>query len=152
MSESTTLESMTAVPYTYDHVPRLRELLPQDGGRPGVKYAQVCSANAKAAQDDGWGPITDAKMFTISGPKGQCDMLLACQGKPIQGASAQEGARTMVLDHDIYRLTGLWLGIMPDELQEEFKTDGTVEDSADTSVTKPGTSLEDTIAAISAKD
>lgn len=152
MSESTTLESLANVPYTYDHVPRLRELLPQDAGRPGVKYAQVCSSNAKSAQDDGWGPVAGAKLFTINGPKGHCDMLLACQGNPIQGASSQEGARMMVLDHDIYRLTGLWLGALPDELQEEFDTDGKVEDSADTSVTEPSTSLEDKIAGIKAKD
>ena len=151
MSEAQTLvESVDSAPYVYDHVPRLRELLPKDAGRPGVKYAQVCSANAKAAQDAGWGPIAGAKMFTIHGPKGHCDMLLACQGKPIQGASSQEGARTMVLDHDIYRLTGLWLGIMPDELQEEFDTDGKVKDEEEVTQTSP--SLADTIASIQAKD
>lgn len=118
-----TLENLASSPYTYDHVPTLKELLPTTGGLPGVKYIQLCTTNAKAGQDGGWGPVENAKIFTITGPKGSSDILLACKGTPIRGASTQEGARTMSLDEDIYKLTGLWLGLYPESLQQEFNID-----------------------------
>ena len=119
-SPGLTLESLSSAPYSYDHVPSLRELLPQTAGIPGIEYIQVCASNAKVAQDTGWGPVHGAKLFTITGPKGHADMLLACKGKPVQGASTQDGARRMFLDDDIYRLTGLWRGYLPKNLMAEF--------------------------------
>ncbi len=119
-AEMPTLENLASSPYTYDHVPTLKELLPTTKGLPGVKYIQLCTTNAKAGQDGGWGPVENAKIFTITGPKGSSDILLACKGNPIRGASTQEGARVMNLDEDIYRLTGLWLGLYPENLQQEF--------------------------------
>jgi len=118
-----TPELTTTGPYTYNHVPKLKELFRTNGGLPGVRYAQVCTSNAKAAQDDGWGPVENAKLFSIAGPKGTADIILACKGTPTRSGSAHDGARTMFLDHDIYRLTGLWLGELPDELQAEFSVD-----------------------------
>ncbi len=107
-------------PYTFDHVPSLKELLPKTAGVPGVKYMQVCSINAKPAQDEGWGPVEGAKMFTIEGPGGYSHMALACKGTPVPGASDKDGARIMNLDRDIYRLTKIWLGKLPKELCKEF--------------------------------
>ncbi len=121
MSTESSIDSLSVSPYNYDHVPTLKELLPTTSGIPGVEYVQVCQANAKPAQDDGWGGVEGTKLYTINGPKGSSDMILACKGEPIQGASTQEGARKMFLDPDIYRLTGKWLGYLPIELQEEFK-------------------------------
>ena len=115
---------LTAIaPFTFDHVPTLKELLPLNIGVPGVVYNQICNPNAKAAQDEGWGTVVGAKLFTITGPKGSVDMVLACKGTPIKSASSHEGARKMFLDDDIYRLTGCWLGYLPENLQEEFKVD-----------------------------
>lgn len=162
-----TLENIAAAPYTYDHVPTLKELLPTTGGLPGVKYIQVCIFNAKVAQDDNWGPVENAKLFTITGPKGSSNILLACKGTPVRGASTQEGAREMSLDEDIYKLTGLWLGLYPESLQQEFGVDehgDSVNGGGQTSVavstspkqsnivmpsTKPAASLADAMADVS---
>ena len=111
------------LPYTYDHVPTLKELMPSTAGLPGVKYMQVCTINVKPAEDQGWGPVSDARFYTIIGPKGQSHMMLASQGTPTPGASPGDGARRMYLDDDVYKLTGLWRGYYPKSLQEEFKLD-----------------------------
>ena len=132
--------------YEFTHVPTLRELLPQTAGIPGVKYAQVCAANAKIAQDEGWGPVHGAKLFTINGSKGSSDMLLACTGNPIPGASPHSGARVMVLDHDIYRLTGEWLGELPEELMEDAPVKKPAKKVSDKA------SLEKAIAAVQPKE
>lgn len=111
------------VAYGYDYVPKLGKLLPKTGGVPGVEYIQVCTANAKPAQDQGWGPVHGAFLYTITGPKGSADMLLACRGTPDASRSNDSGACMMNLDDDIYRLTGIWRGLLPVELQEEFNVD-----------------------------
>lgn len=127
----------TLAPYTYDHVPTLKELLPSNGGLPGVEYMQVCDLNGKEAQDQGWGPVRDAKMFTIEGPKGSANIILACKGEPIAGASTQEGARMMYLDENIYGLTGKWLGMLPESLQETFDVNEYGEGKNSAGVTVP---------------
>ena len=107
-------------PYVYDHVPTLRELMPSTAGLPGVIYSLVCLQNAKDAQDAGWGSVEGAKFFSITGPRGTVSMVLACKGTPIRGASPKSGARRLLLDLDIYRMAGVWLGLLPKSLQTEF--------------------------------
>ena len=94
--------------YTYDHVPTLRELMPTNGGLPGVQYGLVCVHNQRHAQDAGWQGVEKAKVFTIASDQGSVDMILACQGTPVRGMSPDMGARKMFVDEDVYRLTGLW--------------------------------------------
>jgi hypothetical protein len=105
--------------YTYDHVPTLRELMPTNAGLPGVTYAIICTANAKVAQDEGWGSVERSKVFTITGPKGSADCILACQGTPIRSLDTHSGARRVLLDDDIYHLTGLWQGQLPEHLTSD---------------------------------
>ena len=97
----------TDAPYVFDHIPTLHDLLPKTAGIPGVEYAQICTTNAKYAQDEGWGAVEGAKFYSIEGPKGTASMVLACKGTPIRGASPSDGARRCYLDEDIAALTGL---------------------------------------------
>lgn len=121
------MESLASLqPYVYDHVPTLRELLPTNGGVPGIEYIQVVTDNARPAQDAGWLLVDGAKIFSIQNPNDpdlKVDVILACKGQPVRGASPHEGARVMNLDHDIYRRTKMWLGKFPEDLQQEFKLD-----------------------------
>lgn len=86
-------------------------------------YGIVAIPNQKAAQDAGWGGVDDQKIFTLEGPRGTADAALVCQGSPIRGLDPQGGARKLYLDMDLYRLTGLWTGLLPTPLQEEFTID-----------------------------
>lgn len=106
-----------------DHIPTLRELMPKTAGLPGVKYGIVALVNQKAAQDSGWDGVADQRIFTIEGPKGSTDAALICNGEPAEGMSPDSGARRLYLDQDLYRLTGLWQGLMPKNLREEFEVD-----------------------------
>lgn len=113
------------IPFSYDHVPTLEELLPATGGIPGVTYAQVCAKNVHAAQTAEWDSVHGAKAYEIVGPDGRnTAMVLACKGTPVRGMDARSGRRMMFLDQDVFRLTGMWLPphIMgfPPELMEEF--------------------------------
>ncbi len=47
-------------PYVYNHVPDLKQLLPNTAGQPGVEYFQVACANVRRAQDQGWRPTLAA--------------------------------------------------------------------------------------------
>jgi hypothetical protein len=94
----------------YDHVPRLRELLP-NGGWPGVVYAQVCVHNLKAASDRAdrpanLRPIRGATYYSILGPNGEAAMALVGQGKPIPGAAPEAGERLFFTDGEVEKQTG----------------------------------------------
>lgn len=94
-------------PLTFEFVPTLRQLMPSTGGLPGVKYGLLAVHNQKTAQNEGWGATTTSKIFTIKGPKGQVDVVLACKGDPVRGMSPAGGARVFLIDQDIYDVTGL---------------------------------------------
>ena len=109
----------TDAPYVFCFIPTLHDLLPNTAGIPGVEYAQICTANAKYAQDDGWGAVEGAKFYSIEGPKGTASMVLAGKGTPIRGASPSDGARRCYLDEDITALTGLPTGgSAPDDSEQ----------------------------------
>jgi hypothetical protein len=100
-------EPVESRPYTYDHVPMLRELLTHTRGQPGCEYAQVAVQNGRRAQDEGWGPLVGgAAIYTIEGPKGSVDCTLLGRGKPIRGQAYNGGARVCLVDSQIYELTG----------------------------------------------
>lgn len=101
----------------FSYVPELRDLLPKNRGLPGVIYAQVCVHHAKAAQDLGWRMVHGTGYYSIVGPRGRADMVLMCSGKPIRGAAPQAGARRLLADEDILKLTGL--NPNPSQVQEK---------------------------------
>jgi hypothetical protein len=104
-------------PYTYDHIPQLKELLPTTAGVPGVTYLQCCIQNQRKAQDTGWGAISGgSRVYTIQGPKGLADMQLLCKGKPIPGGDIKSGARKCMVDAEVETLTGLWVNGPPEEV------------------------------------
>jgi hypothetical protein len=102
-------------PYTYqNHIPQLKKLMPQNGGRPGVTYLQCCIHNLRKAQDmtekEGgpWGFISGgSKVYTIVGPRGAADMQLMCKGEPIPGGDPKSGVCECFVDGDVEELTGL---------------------------------------------
>lgn len=102
--------------FTYDHIPTLRELMPGNAGLPGVTYGIISVVNQRPAQDEGWGAIVSGKVFTLVGPKGECDVILGCKGSPLRGINPNAGARKLLLDDTIYTMTGLWTGKVPEHL------------------------------------
>ncbi len=122
---------------TYDHVPTLRELMPTNAGLPGVHYGLVAVANQRAAQDEGWGSVTGSRVLSIVGPKGKLDVVLACQGNPVRGLDPNAGARRLYLDDDIYNITGLWLGALPEHLTAEAKPAKSTDTKPSSKSTKP---------------
>ena len=99
---------MESQAFVYNHVPNLKELLPNTGGIPGVQYAQVSTENLRKAQDEGWLKISGAqKLYTIIGPSGKVDCELYAKGKPIPGQGSGSGKRICWVDGVIYSKTGL---------------------------------------------
>jgi hypothetical protein len=96
-------------PFTFTHIPDLRELLPKFRGRPGFEYLQCCVANLRRAQDEGWTEVENTVIYTIEGPKGEASMKLLARGKPIPGATHNAGARLCVCDKSVEGLTGVWI-------------------------------------------
>ena len=94
--------NVTLGPLVYDHIPRLKELLPKQGGLPGFQYAQVSGDRRRRAQDEGWLQVNDSYTYTIIGPKGSIDMDLFCRGKLIPGQPSNSGKRVMVVEHQIW--------------------------------------------------
>lgn len=93
--------------YTYDYIPTLEQLLPSNGGLPGVEYAIVATSNMRKAQDEGWERLAgNQKIFTVTGPQGEVDCELFGRGKPIKGADAQAGRRRCYVDGSVRDRTG----------------------------------------------
>ena len=96
----------------FQHIPRLREILP-NGGWPGITYAQVCVHNLKNAADrsDPPGRLREMKggsiFYTIEGPKGSIEVALVGTGTLIPGASPDAGNRLFYTDGEIGLRTGL---------------------------------------------
>lgn len=88
-------------------IPRLKHLLQQRRGIPGIHYYQVCTHNLRLAQDRGLREVDNTLVYTITGPKGSVDVKLYCFGKPIPGQSHLSGRRRLFVDPDIEKLTGL---------------------------------------------
>jgi len=108
---------------SFDHVPKLRELL-ANGGWPGVVYAQVCVQNLKAASDRlerpaNLRPIRGASYYSIVGPTGEAPMALLGCGKPIPGSAPEGGSRLFFTDGEVGLVTGhtieypIWLTAAP---------------------------------------
>lgn len=95
----------------YDHIPRLRELIP-NGGYPGIVYVQSLVQNMKFAADRRERPahlttIQGTAYYTIQGPLGEAQMALLGSGEPILGASPESGERFFYTDSDVEQVTGL---------------------------------------------
>jgi hypothetical protein len=107
-------------PYTYDHIPQLKELMPTTGGVPGVTYLQCTVENRRIAQDDGFfNDTATTEIYTIVGPNGTADMDLLCRGKPIPGGCTKSGARKCMVDARVEELTGLYVNGPPPEEKSE---------------------------------
>lgn len=115
----------------FDHIPHLRELLP-NGGWPGVTYAQCCVHNVARARDRSERPanlrsIRGTEYFTIQGPRGSASMALVGCGTPIPGASPDAGDRLCFTDGEVEALTGhapkfpIWFRAQPAEPKAKEK-------------------------------
>ena len=82
-------------------------LLGANGGRIGITYYQCPVALQRGAQDAGWGPTQDLKLYTITGPKGSVDCVLLCRGQVLVGSDPLANKRECKIHPDIPRLTGL---------------------------------------------
>ena len=111
----------SATPYTWDHVPRLHELMTKTAGIPGVEYLQCAVANIRQAQDGGWLRTagSEQRVFTIIGPDGSIDCELYSRGEPIPGQGPYSGARKCEIDRLIYEVTGLLSGYEDEEKAEK---------------------------------
>lgn len=102
----------------FDHIPRLRELVP-NGGWPGVIYAQVAVPNLRAANDRtelpaaGLKHVRGTQFYSIRGPRGEISMALTHCGKPIPGAHPEGGERLFFTDASVEEATGLPVGKYP---------------------------------------
>lgn len=94
-------------PYTYDHIPALRELLPTNGGRPGVTYLQVAHEHRPEVERLGYSQIARTKLYHIVGPNGRITCALYGWGEPIPGADPLSGARICEVDAKLEWATGL---------------------------------------------
>lgn len=96
----------------FDHIPRLRELLPQ-GGTPGIVYATVCVHNLQRAALRQEKPANlrelrgGAIYFVIEGPDGRAEAALVGTGRAIPGGQPESGNRLHFTDGEIETLTGL---------------------------------------------
>jgi hypothetical protein len=93
--------------YIFDHVPGLRELLPQYRGLPGFDYMQCCVQNLRRAQDEGWVEVERTVIYTIEGELGRVDMKLLARGQRMPGQPHDSGARLCVCDKAVETLTGV---------------------------------------------
>lgn len=92
--------------FTYDHIPRLRELLPQLHGVPGFYYLQCAVANRRRAEVEGWQEVANTVTYTIRGPDGQIDATLYCFGERVSGADYRSSKRDCLVDELIFQTTG----------------------------------------------
>ena len=91
----------------YDHIPTLREMLPSTAGVPGCRYAIVSLANLGRAQREGWLKISGRQLiFGIQGPKGLVECELYAMGRPIRGQDPNGGARKLLVDAQVFEVTG----------------------------------------------
>jgi len=95
--------------WMFDHIPSIKELLPQFRGLPGFEYLQCCVNNLRRAQDEGWSEVEKTVIYTIEGPKGAVDMKLLARGQRIPGQPHDSGARLCLCDTSVEPLTGLWI-------------------------------------------
>jgi len=93
--------------YVYDHIPQLRELLPEYRGIPGIYYLQVWVEGQDIAEEAGWVEVANSVTYKIKGPKGICKCRLYCTGTRIPGANFQTSKRTCEIDKNIMEITGL---------------------------------------------
>ena len=105
--------------WVFDHIPSLKELLPQYRGLPGFEYMQSCVQNLRRAQDEGWYEVEKTVIYTVEGPKGAVDMKLLARGQRIPGQSHDSGARLCFCDTSVEPLTGLWINPHKHEPRDE---------------------------------
>ena len=114
-----TASEVTPEKYVYDHIPTLKELLPEKRGLPGVEYAQVTTDNLWLAQQNDWSKLSGKqKLYTIRGPQGEVHCELYGKGKPIKGQSSKGGKRICWIDKLIKEKTGCGLKDVADPLPE----------------------------------
>jgi hypothetical protein len=93
--------------FTYNHVPLLRELLPQLHGVPGFYYLQCAVANRRRAESEGWQEVANTVTYTITGPKGNVDATLYCFGERVSGSDYRSSKRDCLVDLAIFETSGL---------------------------------------------
>lgn len=106
--------TQTPSEYTYDHYPKMTELL-QTGGSPGITYLGVHPNNLAAfqhgthplAEGFRWGIIESAPSFYVEGPDGTSEVFLVGAGTVITQADPMNGIRKILYDEDIEVMTGL---------------------------------------------
>ncbi len=92
--------------FTFNHIPLLRELLPQLHGVPGFYYLQCAVANRRRAEAEGWQEVANTVTYTITGPSGQIDATLYCFGERVHGSDYKSGKRDCLVDKAIFAATG----------------------------------------------
>lgn len=107
-------------PYTFDHVPSLRELLPKHRGMPGYQYVQCTVHRLARAQLEKWVQVNGSVFYRIQGPRGYVDMALMVRGKRTPGQPSNSGARLCFCDDLVLELTGNWIN--PHEHTEPYWT------------------------------
>jgi len=127
VAKTTPGQPYKAQQFVFDHVPSLRELLPQFRGLPGFEYLQCCVQNLRRAQDEGWTEVERTVIYTIEGEKGRVDMKLLARGKRIPGQPHDSGARLCICDKTVEEMTGVFINphLHEDEPEEEIFTGGT---------------------------
>lgn len=122
--------------WIFDHIPSLKELLPQFRGLPGFEYLQCCVNNLRRAQDEGWYEVEKTVIYTVEGPKGSVDMKLLARGKRIPGQPHDSGARLCLCDKSVEPLTGLWIN--PHKHEDEDDTEPEPQTVESVPETSPG--------------
>lgn len=101
------IQHVSSEHFSYDHVPVLRELLPQYRGIPGYYYLQVEVNNLARAENEGWLEVANCVTYSIKGPNGSCNARLYCYGARIPGADYRSSKRECFVDRAILEATGL---------------------------------------------
>jgi hypothetical protein len=100
------VQRVSAEVFTYDHLPVLRELLPQFRGIPGYDYLMVEINNCERAEAEGWLEVANSITFGIEGPKGRCSVRLYCWGERVPGLDYKSSKRNLGVDKKILEVTG----------------------------------------------
>ena len=129
--------STTTTARTFDHVPKISDLLVTPSGvrhvHAGVEYAQVCTHNQMRAQEHGLKATGGVTLYSIIGPKGTAEVALMCTGKPVPGSDTVACIPPLWNDVEIATLTGL-------SLPKEHRLDFRKEDPTHGSEPQPPTS------------
>ena len=142
--------------FTYDHIPRLRELLPQLHGVPGFYYLQCAVINKRRAESEGWQEVANTVTYTIRGPSGTIDVSLYCFGSKVGGSDYKSSKRDCLVDLSIQDATGHTISGPTQQFDDPEATPPVEEekaiDTSDSNGPMPTTPKRVTLADIEAKE